>query len=96
MSFYFEIHKDLPREGPGDNASTRKALEMMTSLPERPALLDVGCGPGVQTSRAGPRHWRYSHRRGYPPALPRPLAGAGGSRRPGRADHDDEQVHESP
>jgi ubiquinone/menaquinone biosynthesis C-methylase UbiE len=49
MEFFFEIHKDLPREGPGDNASTRKALKLMTGLPERPAMLDVGCGPGVQT-----------------------------------------------
>ncbi len=49
MEFFFEIHKDLPREGPGDNASTRKALEMMTSLPHQPEILDVGCGPGVQT-----------------------------------------------
>jgi ubiquinone/menaquinone biosynthesis C-methylase UbiE len=49
MDFFFEIHKDLPREGPGDNASTRKALEMMTSLPQQPEILDVGCGPGVQT-----------------------------------------------
>lgn len=49
MEFFFEIHKDLPREGPGDNASTRRALQLMTGLPERPAMLDVGCGPGVQT-----------------------------------------------
>lgn len=49
MEFFFEIHQNLPREGPGDTASTRKALEMITGLPERPAILDVGCGPGVQT-----------------------------------------------
>lgn len=49
MKFFFEIHKDLPREGPGDNASTRKALEMMPAVPQKPAILDVGCGPGVQT-----------------------------------------------
>lgn len=49
MEFFFEIHQDLPREGPGDNASTRKALEMMPGVPDQPAILDVGCGPGVQT-----------------------------------------------
>lgn len=50
MEFFFEIHQDLPREGPGDNISTRKALAMIQSyLPEHPVVLDVGCGPGVQT-----------------------------------------------
>jgi ubiquinone/menaquinone biosynthesis C-methylase UbiE len=50
MEFFFEIHQDLPREGPGDNASTRKALALFQPyLPEAPAILDVGCGPGVQT-----------------------------------------------
>jgi ubiquinone/menaquinone biosynthesis C-methylase UbiE len=49
MEFFFEIHKDLPREGPGDNASTRKALELIPGVPQKPAILDVGCGPGVQT-----------------------------------------------
>ena len=49
MSFFFEIHKDNPREGPGDNVSTRKALEMMPGVPEKPKILDVGCGPGLQT-----------------------------------------------
>ncbi len=33
MSFFFEIHKDIPREGPGDNESTRKALSLLNDLP---------------------------------------------------------------
>lgn len=49
MEFFFEIHKDLPREGPGDSASTKKALSKLVGLPEKPNILDVGCGPGVQT-----------------------------------------------
>ena len=49
MEIFFEIHTDLPREGPGDNASTRKALALMEDLPEHPRILDLGCGPGVQT-----------------------------------------------
>lgn len=46
---FFEIHNNLPREGPGDNKSTRRAFRMLTDLPEKPCFLDVGCGPGMQT-----------------------------------------------
>ena len=46
---FFEIHRDLPREAPGDDASTLRALGMCTELPNRPEILDIGCGPGMQT-----------------------------------------------
>ena len=46
---FWEIHSKLPREGPGDDASTRKAFSMLTDLPNAPCILDVGCGPGMQT-----------------------------------------------
>jgi len=46
---FFELHKDLPREGPGDEVSTLKAFWMMEGLPSNPRILDVGCGPGMQT-----------------------------------------------
>lgn len=46
---FFEIHRNLPREGPGDSKSTRRAYRMLTGLPEKPQVLDVGCGPGMQT-----------------------------------------------
>ena len=46
---FFELHRDLPREGPGDDASTLRALGMCTELPATPDVLDVGCGPGMQT-----------------------------------------------
>ncbi len=46
---FFRIHSDLPREGPGDDASTREALRRLPPLPDRPRVLDVGCGPGRQT-----------------------------------------------
>lgn len=49
MEFFFEIHKDLPREGPGDSDSTRQAFRKMTMLPQEPVILDVGSGPGAQT-----------------------------------------------
>ena len=46
--FFWQIHKDLPREGPGDNASTRRAFSRLT-LPTAPRVLDIACGPGMQT-----------------------------------------------
>ena len=45
---FFEIHKDLPREGPGRNEYTRKALQMLPKW-EQPRILDIGCGPGGPT-----------------------------------------------
>ena len=47
--FFWVIHSGLPREGPGDNESTRRAYRMLKDLPEKPRILDVGCGPGMQT-----------------------------------------------
>jgi len=55
---FYEIYGDLPRGGPGDRTSTLRAFECMTDLPEIPEILDVGCGPGMQTldlARAGGR-----------------------------------------
>lgn len=49
MSIFFEIHKDIPREGPGDNNSTKRAYKTLKKLPSNPRILDIGCGPGMQT-----------------------------------------------
>ena len=46
---FFDIQLGLPRQGPGDDASTLRALSMCTELPAHPDVLDVGCGPGMQT-----------------------------------------------
>jgi SAM-dependent methyltransferase len=46
---FFDLHRDLPREGPGDDESTLRALAMCTELPDKPDILDVACGPGMQT-----------------------------------------------
>jgi len=48
-NIFWEIHSGLPREGPGDDGSTRRAFLMATRLPAEPRVLDVGCGPGMQT-----------------------------------------------
>jgi len=43
---FFEIFETVPRGGPGDPESTRRALAMMTHMPAQPRALDLGCGPG--------------------------------------------------
>ncbi len=49
MENIFKVHRDMPRQGPGDNESTRRALNL-TGLIGRPLkVLDIGCGPGMQT-----------------------------------------------
>ena len=47
---FLEVHTDLPREGPGSRFSTERALGMAGPLPEGPRILDIGCGPGMQTA----------------------------------------------
>jgi SAM-dependent methyltransferase len=46
---FYEVHSNLSREGPGSNQSTRKAFKMLKNLPANPSILDIGCGPGMQT-----------------------------------------------
>ena len=46
---FFELHTDLPREGPGNRDSTTRALRLMGTLPDQPLLVDIACGPGAQT-----------------------------------------------
>ena len=46
---FWELHSGLPREGPGDNESTRKAYFMLNHLLENPRILDIGYGPSMQT-----------------------------------------------
>lgn len=49
MHYFFELFEDLPRQGPGCEAATLKALSLLTDLPPHPSVLDVGCGSGKQT-----------------------------------------------
>jgi SAM-dependent methyltransferase len=46
---FWQVHADLPREGPGDDESTLRALALMKNLPSAPSVLDIACGPGAQT-----------------------------------------------
>ena len=45
----WEIHSGLPREGPGDDLCTRMAYGLIEGLPRAPRVLDIACGPGMQT-----------------------------------------------
>lgn len=49
MEIFYALFSDLPRCGPGSDASTRKAFFLLPPLPPRPRVLDIGCGPGMQT-----------------------------------------------
>jgi len=59
MEFFYEIFDpSLPRLGPGDDSSTRKALNMLFPIrPQRKTapdstklrIIDIGCGNGAQT-----------------------------------------------
>ena len=47
--YIYELCERLPRCGPGDKESTRRAYNGMLNLPEKPTILDIGCGTGMQT-----------------------------------------------
>jgi SAM-dependent methyltransferase len=44
---FFALHHGLPRQGPGSDSTTRRLLALAGPLPERPRVLDLGCGPGL-------------------------------------------------
>jgi SAM-dependent methyltransferase len=46
---FFELHSGLPREGPGSRACTARALAVAGALPPAARVLDIACGPGMQT-----------------------------------------------
>ncbi len=49
MEYFYELFEALPRCGPGGNELTRRAFNIIPKLPKKPFMLDIGCGPGVQT-----------------------------------------------
>jgi SAM-dependent methyltransferase len=46
---FFELFSGLPRQGPGDPASTRRALSLVPALGPDARILDIGCGTGAAT-----------------------------------------------
>ena len=58
-SLFFELFTGLPRQGPGDAASTERALRLVPPLGPESRVLDIGCGTGLQTrvlARSTPAH----------------------------------------
>ena len=49
IEYIYELCEALPRSGPGDNASTRRAFNAVPEFDESPLILDIGCGQGMQT-----------------------------------------------
>ncbi len=43
---FMSLHRGLPRQGPGSDATTRHLFSLAKPLPRRPRVLDLGCGPG--------------------------------------------------
>lgn len=46
---FWLAHEGLPREAPGSAATTRLLLRLAGPLPERPRVVDIGCGTGPAT-----------------------------------------------
>lgn len=46
---FFDVQRGLPRQGPGSQDSTLRALAICSGLPAEPVVVDIGCGPGMQT-----------------------------------------------
>ena len=42
----YYLHEGLPRQTPGSEMSTRRAIQGLGSMPRGPSALDVGCGTG--------------------------------------------------
>lgn len=49
MQYFYELFRDLPRQGPGCREATLRALSYLKDLPPKPRVLDIGCGSGMQT-----------------------------------------------
>lgn len=49
MELMIDLHRHNPRQGPGSDADTLRALNMI-ALPKKPLeIIDIGCGSGSQT-----------------------------------------------
>ena len=49
LAIFLDVQRGLPRQGPGSQQSTMKAFRLCSELPDNPTVLDIGCGPGMQT-----------------------------------------------
>jgi SAM-dependent methyltransferase len=49
LEVFWKLHVGLPQQGPGSDASTRRALALVPALPPEARILDLGCGSGRQS-----------------------------------------------
>lgn len=49
IEYLYELCEALSRCGPGDNEFTRRAFSAIGKVVKQSLILDIGCGPGVQT-----------------------------------------------
>ena len=49
VDVFFKAHAGLTRQGPGNPATTARALDLVGPLPEAARIADLGCGPGAST-----------------------------------------------
>jgi len=49
MDVLSELYGGLPRQSPGSESITLSALGRLDGLPDKPEILDVGCGTGAQS-----------------------------------------------
>lgn len=49
LDVFFEVQRGLPRQGPGSEQSTLAAYRLCFNVPDDANVLDIGCGPGMQT-----------------------------------------------
>lgn len=49
LALFFELYESLPRQWPGNDAATARALALLPDLPPRPRIADLGCGGGAST-----------------------------------------------
>lgn len=47
MKYLYVLYESLPRKGPSDNKSTNRAFNLLSDLPLKPKILDIGCGRGM-------------------------------------------------
>lgn len=47
LAALIELHAGLDRQGPGDEAFSRRMLSLLPQLPEHPRIADLGCGSGA-------------------------------------------------
>lgn len=45
---FFEVHRDMPRQGPGSAEDVAWALDLV-DLPDEARIVDIACGPGADT-----------------------------------------------